>query len=79
MLADKCLCYGGNDVVQKEIVDVGEKGNTYRNEIIGENEGMDPKPKWAFENNPDSHPFNTREKHKMNSDAGGLCVGGGIK
>lgn len=27
----------------------------------------------------DSHPFNRREKQKMNSDADGLCMGGRIK
>lgn len=60
------------------MVDVGEKGNTYRHEITGEDQVMGPKHKWAFENNPDSYPFNTREKH-INSDANGLCVGGRIK
>lgn len=89
MLTDKCLYNGGNGVVQREIVDVGEKGNIYRNGIIEENEGKDPKHKWAFEKNldggknknknVDSHPFNRREKQKMNSGADVLCMGGKIK
>lgn len=45
VLADKCLYFCGNDVMQKELFDAGEKGNTYRNEIIEEDEGMYPKHK----------------------------------
>lgn len=68
VLADKCLYFCGNDVMWKELFDAGEKGNTYRNEIIEEDEGMDPKHMEGgrtFEKNPDSQHFNRRERQKI--------------